>query len=586
MTKNTLRPARLVSELFLPHGFSCATDDAVNGAALSAENDRCQVMSDMQSARMEIKLFGPPQVYVFGAETIHVTGARNLALIALLSRSGGMESTRVSLIDLLWTDNTPERGRANLRQLMYALRGTLGATFDNLFTMTRDKIALRSDAVELLGGHADGMFLEGLDLAQEGFEDWLRDQRLDQPKPAAIQQIRHHDTGILPRIMVMPFQETGITTANGLGDALAQELTGQFARSQLIDAISHFTSQTAERGILLDLNCDFALTGQCRLAQDRIVVDVSLLELPTNRVLWSDRYKASLQNFLAGEDGLAQDIAGQALRVVMSGAVGKTSSSPLPELGAHTLMISAASLMHAFERSHFHRAESQLKEVIYRCPEHAVPRAWLAQWHLLRVYQKWSENPAQDHKHAQDAINNALDLNADCPLSLSIDGNIRTIFDADFTTAQHRFETAHAINPSSAFSTQLSAVLATFIGNGQQAVDRTDRAFALSPRDPRRPFFLTLSAGSYVAGGRYLEAVEMAETSLRHNPLHLSAHRCRVIGLQLAGREKDARQAAQELIRLDPDLRVSTYQRDHPASQTDVIQTWANALKDAGVPLN
>lgn len=586
MTKNIARSALLVSDLFLPHAFIGVQDAASGRAMATAQTERYQLMSDRQIARIEIKLFGAPRVRVTGANVIDVTGPRNVALIALLSKSAAMACSRATLVDMLWTDNTPERGRANLRQLMHTLRGKLGANYEDFFAITRDTIAFKPDVVEFANTPADGIFLEGLDLRQEGFEDWLRDQRLDQPEPTFVQQARQQDTGVLARIMVIPFAETGMNTAGGLGDALAHELTGQFARSQLIDAISHFSSQTAVKGIHVDLNCDFALTGQCRVTQDALVVDASLLELPTNRVMWSDRYKASLQDFLAGEDDLAHQMAGQALRVVMSGAVGKTSSRPLPELAAHTLMVSAVSLMHAFERNHFQRAHGQLQEVINRCPEHAVPRAWLAQWHLLRVFQKWSNDTAEDHRCAQDAIKNALDLNADCPLSLSIDGNIRTIFDADFKTAQHRFAAAHAVNPSSAFSTQLSAVLATFLGQGQQAVDLTDRAFVLSPRDPRRPFFLTLAAGSYVAGGRYVEAVKMAETSLRHNPLHLSAHRCRVIGLQLAGRESDARKAARELVRLDPKLRVSNYQRDHPAAQTDVIKTWANALKDAGVPVN
>jgi len=247
MSRETSRPDLLVSELFLTHDFSYAREDRVIGTVPSAQMDRGQLMSDRQSARMEIRLFGPPRIRVIGSEIIHVTGARNIALIALLSKSVRMESTRVSLVDLLWTDSAPERGRANLRQLMHALRRTLGPAFDALFTMTRDNIALQSDAIELSGAPADGMFLEGLDLRQEGFEDWLRDQRLDQPEPGAIQTIRHQDTAILPRIIVMPFAQTGLTTANGLGNALAHELTGQFARSQLIDAISYFSSQTTMR---------------------------------------------------------------------------------------------------------------------------------------------------------------------------------------------------------------------------------------------------------------------------------------------------------------------------------------------------
>ncbi|MHA6264424.1 hypothetical protein ACXYMO_14565 [Arenibacterium sp. CAU 1754] len=516
-----------------------------------------------------------------------VTGARNLALIALLARSTGMQRSRAWLVDTLWSDNTVERGRANLRQLLHALRSTMGDAFDDIFEISRDSIALRPGTVDLVGGPADGTFLEGLDLEQEGFEDWLRAQRLSEPAAVAVAQPPDRaDHFILPRIMVVPFTEASLSSATGLGDALAHDLTGHFARSQLIDAISHFSSQTVTSGAHVDLDCDFAMTGQCRLAGDALTVDVSLLELPGSRVLWSDRYKASLRDFLAGEDVLAHQISGQALRMIMSGSIAASSSRPLPELAAHTLLISAVALMHSFENSHFNRAKEQLEEVIYRCPEHSVPRAWLAQWHLLRVYQKWSADPANDSNRAQGAIKNALDLNANCPLALSIDGNIRTIFVSDFSAARQRFEAAHAINPSSAFSTQLAAVLATFSGDGEQAVALTDRAFALSPRDPRRPFFQTLSAGSYVAGGRYSEAVEMAEASLRHNPLHLSAHRCRVIGLQLAGRESEARKAAAELMRLDPDLRVSAYQRDHPAAQTEIIQSWADALKQAGVPVN
>ena len=574
----------LVSELFLPHA---ERSGVVQTHSPGHMVERWRSVLDNQPVQLTLKLYGAPHVRIADGVSKPVTGARSIGLIALLATGGAMQRSRAFLIDLLWTDNPPDRARANLRQLLHSLRGNFGDGFDQIFDISRGHVGLRPNCVNLLGGSADGPFLEGLDLAQEGFEDWLRAKRLEQPESAVpVVQTLPSARSIHPRIMVLPFSETTLSPASGLGDALAQDLTGHFARSQLIDAISHFSSRAIQSGAHQDTNCDFTLTGQCRLSNDTLIVDASLVDQSDGKVLWSDRYKASLKDFLAGEDILGHLITGQALRVIMSGSIGESSTKPLPELESHTLMISAVALMHSFERSHFHRAEEQLNEVIYRCPEHSAPRAWLAQWHLLRVYQKWSDDPAKDSIKAQSSIKNALDLNASCPLALSIDGNIRTIFSADFATAQQRFDAAYAINPSSAFSTQLAAVLATFNGDGQGAVALTDRAFLLSPRDPRRPFFQTLSAGSYVAGGRYSEAVEMAEASLRHNPLHLSAHRCRVIGLQMAGREAEARRAATELMRIDPDLRVSAYQRDHPAAQTAVIQSWANALKEAGVPVN
>ena len=130
----------------------------------------------------------------------------------------------------------------------------------------------------------------------------------------------------------------------------------------------------------------------------------------------------------------------------------------------------------------------------------------------------------------------------------------------------------------------LASVLETFRGNGDAAVKLTERGYSLSPFDPREPFFQTLSAGSYVAGGQYGKAVEMAEASIRRNPRHLSAHRCRVLGLQLGNREIEARSAARTLMEIDPDLTVAGYLSSHPTGQSKLGQRLAEALKEAGVP--
>ncbi|WP_300037715.1 hypothetical protein [uncultured Roseobacter sp.] len=544
------------------------------------------IVPDKVNICLNVRLYGAPGVRLSGAVSAQITGARNIALIALLATAPDMRRSRAWLADTLWSDSTAARGRANLRQLLHALRQSTGPALDQLFDNSRDQIALRTGTVTFEGSDTDGEFLEGIDLPEEGFEDWLRAQRIGQnlPAPAVFSATQTH---VLPRILVCPFAETAAAQPGGIGDALSQELTGHFARSQLIDAISHFTSRAlAGPDDAPAKDAEYVLTGQCREANGHLTVDATLIETDGHRVLWSDRQKIRLRDFLAGEDYLTSQIVGQALRIIMSRSIAAGSCTPLPELEAHSLLISAVALMHSFEKRHFHRAEAQLGEVIRRCPGHSVPRAWLAQWHLLRIYQKWSDDIPTDETKAQAAVRNALDLNAGCALSLAIDGNIQTILRRDFAAAQQRFDAAQDINPSSAFISQLNAVLDTFTGDGARAVALTDRAFMLSPRDPRRPFFQTLSAGSYVAGGRFDEAVEMAEASLRHNPLHLSAHRCRVIGLQLAGREAEARKAAGELMRLDPGLRVSEYQRNHPAAQSSISHIWADALRHAGVPVN
>lgn len=543
-------------------------------------------MSERTEKPLTLRLYGPPQVRLRGQGSI--AGTRAIALCAVLAMAPEARRSRNWLVATLWSSGTETRGRANLRQLLHALRQTMGAAFEAIFEISREDIALRPGAFEVRGGPGDGVFLEGIDLPEEGFEDWLRTTRQAAPDTgpgAHTWAITEPETAteILPRIMVVPFAE--LATPLGLGDAVAQELTSHFARSQLIDAISHFTCRAfLTGGDGMAGVADYALTGQLRGQGERVWVDTSLVQLSSQKVIWSDRIDLSLPAFLAGDDGATRQIAGQVLSVICARAIGETATRPLQELEAHTLLVAAVALMHSFERRHFDLAEGQLAEVIRRCPEHSVPRAWLAQWHLLRIYQKWTADAAKDQIRAANAVKAALDLNPACPLSLAIDGNILTVLARDPARARQRFDAAMAINPSSGFISQLGAVMETFAGQGDAAVRLTDRAYRLSPRDPRRPFFQTLSAGSYIAGGRYLEAVEMAESSLRHHPLHLSAHRCRVIGLHLAGRAPEAAKAARELLRLDPDLTASAYRRAHPAGDTEMVRLWADALQGAGVP--
>ncbi|MEM1046616.1 MAG: hypothetical protein AAGL24_10705 [Pseudomonadota bacterium] len=539
-----------------------------------------------------VRLFGPFFISLSDGAPLRIPAGRQKTLMALLASAPDMRRNRAWLIDKLWSDCSPQRGRANLRQLLYAIKQSFGDAFDDLFEVATDTVGFRPGRIELRGSPEDGELLEGFDMGEEGFEEWLRDQRASGERAVArfVKAAPADPQVLMPRIVVLPFGEIAEDDRRGIGDAMAHEITSGFARSQLIDAISHFSARTVAgvpgtfEEAVGQLNADYAVTGQCRLLDNTLTVSVALNDMSDRRVIWSESHRIGFQSFLAGDESLVGQVVGGALRLIMSRTVAANSTKPIPEMKAHRLMISGVSLMHSFEHQHFQRAEDQLRELARRCPNRSEPLAWLAQWHLLRIFQKWSPNPAEDQRRARDTAAKALDLNPSCPLSLAIDGNIYTVLDGDFTKADRRFSASQGINPSSAMTHHLASVLETFRGNGTKAVKLAERGYALSPCDPRQPFFQTLSAGSYVVGGQYRKAVEMAEASLRINPRHLSAHRCRVIGLQLGGRGAEARAAATELLQVDPGITVANYLRDHPTGQSDLGRKLGRALREAGIP--
>ena len=143
-------------------------------------------------------------IYLFGS--LAVTDANNLArtprsqksraLIAMLALSPRGSRSRVWLRNKLWSDRAEEQASASLRQALVEIRKALGPAADQLIHADKHTISLdlgrvRVDALEVLqafrnpdGGSntflpivTQSEFLEGLDVCDPEFEEWLTLER-------------------------------------------------------------------------------------------------------------------------------------------------------------------------------------------------------------------------------------------------------------------------------------------------------------------------------------------------------------------------------------------------------------------------
>jgi tetratricopeptide (TPR) repeat protein len=124
----------------------------------------------------------------------------------------------------------------------------------------------------------------------------------------------------------------------------------------------------------------------------------------------------------------------------------------------------------------------------------------------------------------------------------------------------------------------------SFLGQGEKAIQAAERALRLSPLDPRRSYYDCLVASIYCAANQFDRAIDLSKRSLRVNRLHSSTLRTLICALALSDRVAEARQMRAELMKLEPNLTVSGYLARHPAGAFRTGQTWARALRLAGVP--
>lgn len=550
-----------------------------------------------EGPNLELRLHGPFIARWSDGTDLRLKGAKQQALLALVACAPDKVRTRSWLQAMLWGRVDQKLGRASLRQALSSLRQEMGDRFDAVFDVEGDRVAIRPGSLRLMGGPERGEFLESLDIDEEGFEEWLRDMRLAGPVAQVLSPFSAAgDTApepmLKPKIAVLPFVNYPRDPNHSyLGDAIAQELIRALSRSQMIDMISHLSSRSFDpqtvdiMGIRRALGVDFLVTGRCLISDDQLLMDVDFHDAMHGSLVWTERFRARTSDFFAGDADFITEMALEVVNSVLSQSVELGAVRPLPNVSTHALMMSAIALMHHMATANFSRALDHLTEVAERAPRHSIPRAWRAQWFLLKVFQGWSDDPEGDGMRAAEDAALAHRLNPECSLTLAINANVKTLLEGDFDDGERRFERALELNPSSAIATQLKSMVHVFKGEGAEAVRLSERARALSPCDPRSHFFDGLSASAYLVNGQFDKAIDIANRSLRVNPRHASVHRARIIALQMSGRHAEARVAVKELMQRDPNLTVESYVARHAGARTPLGRDWARALGEAGVPL-
>lgn len=141
-----------------------------------------------QEPPFRLRLMGSFQLSSREGGQVRIPSKKGKALISLVAAARGGERARIWLQDYLWGSRPAVQAQASLRRELANLRAALaaGGAGDLLFSdsvrvgidLDQVKVDVRAlEAGRTSSAMDDGEFLEGFDIPEEGFEEWLRDQR-------------------------------------------------------------------------------------------------------------------------------------------------------------------------------------------------------------------------------------------------------------------------------------------------------------------------------------------------------------------------------------------------------------------------
>ena len=484
----------------------------------------------------------------------------------------------------------------------------------NLADVMADEIDLYGDGVNLaarlmaLGGPqeiiisaavrdqlTDGLGVTIADLGEQRIKGMSRPVRAFRAGPPSSLTSgfrgRVRRAGDRPSIAVLPFHNLSRDPAHDfLGDLIAEDLIGDLSRLTDLFVISRLSTTPFRdrpyepRNIAELLGVRYVLSGSLQTSGTRLRLMAELTQAEAGHVIWTERFEGSLADIFDLQDRLSQDIARRVVPYVRDLELQRARAQRPENLTAYELTLRAIDHFHRSSHEDLNQARALLEAAIEADPAYVTPYAWLAHWYVRRVGQGWSDDPNRDKMEAIRYANSALDIGGTDPLTLTVYGLVAGYLNKDFEGAITHFDRALTINPSAASAWVWSTSAYAWLGNGEEAVRRSHRAIELSPFDPLMYTFTSIAGTAHVVAGQYDKAIDFCRRSLRQNRMFASTHRILAISLALAGRVDEAREAAGELLKLEPTLTVSGFAQRYPGSASAQAKVFCEALTIAGVP--
>src|SRR5215208_5189949 len=136
---------------------------------------------------LRICVIGAFRALTRDGEDLTPRGRKARALLALLALTPTRRRSRTALQDKLWSDRGPEQGAASLRQALTEIRRAFGGSYRDCLVTDMRGIGLAPHRITVDLDTADlnelarkvelPQLLDDIDVADEEFEYWLRQQR-------------------------------------------------------------------------------------------------------------------------------------------------------------------------------------------------------------------------------------------------------------------------------------------------------------------------------------------------------------------------------------------------------------------------
>lgn len=521
------------------------------------------------------------------------------AILALIATAKHHERSRSWLCAKLWSDRDTIRAYNSLRQDLRDIRRSFGEDCDNIITIDRLTVRLNSENVLVDLDHVDdpspdfplpakGEFLEGIDIRDEEFEEWLSLERAhvaDRIANASNPETRPQPVAdkdpVQPFLAVMPIgNQSDLGIEDYVVDGLTCELVENLAKIKWMATIAYSSSHAFQNSGVSAmrfgeaLDADYVVVGRIRKSSKRNVLFVELMDARSSKIVWSSSYE--LPDPIADIDisATAFEIAGNLDSGISQAEQLRANALPPHETAIRDLIWRGRWHLNQLSRVDAARSEQCFLDVLQQDPHNSEAYIQLA-W--SKLWNTWASRGSRDQMfHVREMGLKAIRFNSSDARGFWLVGTAESWL-GNWNTAQSYVAEAIEIQPSLAIAHAQYGSTYILISKPEEALEPLQRALRLSPRDQQKFYMLGELAMAHWMLGDHSEAVSLADQSIMLRPKYWYAHAVRYLALSSRGNADHARQARDDLFRARPNITADDILW-LPFKDRDFISTFAERL--------
>jgi adenylate cyclase len=323
------------------------------------------------------------------------------------------------------------------------------------------------------------------------------------------------------------------------------------------------------------------LEGSVQKANNRVRINVQLIDATTSGHLWAERYDRELKDIFALQDEVTQRVV-TALQVKLTeGEQEHLVRKNTDNVEAYDSLLRGRTYYLRYTKEANAQARQMFEHAIELDSRYADAYTLLGFTYWLEWVLQWSQNPVQSLERFAELAHQALALDDSLPMPHIALGYVYLWKDRQYAQGIAELQKAVSLAPNNADVYFALAEGLNIAGRHAEALGPIQKAMRLNPHYPANyPFNL---GWAYQGTGQVEEALAAYKRAVNLNPDFLAIH------LQLAdlyselGQEKEARTEAAEILRISPHFSVEELRQNNAYADRARLERFVANLRKAGL---